>query len=86
MILLEHMIRSGRLWEFVNELVNIRNNEMEDRTMWEFWLHKVFDMTYADFVARAKNNGKQPEKTMAQEEIEATVMESQKILSGFCLS
>lgn len=79
MALLDVMIQTNRLYEFVCEIIKIRNEEMEDKAIWEMWLHKVFDQSFADFKAKLTNTTIEPNK----EDIEATVIESYKMLEGF---
>ena len=86
MIILEQMIRTQRFSEFINEFVRIQNEELEDRTQWEFWLHRVFDKTWAQFLEAVEGNSGGTEKIPTQDELEQTVMESKKIFSDFCLS
>ena len=43
------MIKAGRLEEFISALVDIRNEELEEKAMWEFWLHKDFEHSYKEF-------------------------------------
>ena len=52
--------------------------------MWEFWLHRVQDMSFNDFVRKAKTAAAEPE-TLADEKIESIIAESQNILNGFTL-
>lgn len=70
MILLDQMIKTGRLDEFISELVDIRNEELEEKATWEFWLHKDFERSYAE-CRDAMNN--QPPKTATKEELAAIV-------------
>jgi hypothetical protein len=87
MKLLDQMIRTGRFEEFVNEFVAInneeteqQNKEQEDRLIWEIWLHRVFDKSFADF----KNSLTQEEKAApTPEEIKSIAMDSKTILAGF---
>lgn len=85
MVILDKMILTGRLTEFVREFIHIRNEELEDQTRWEFWLHKVFDMTFGEFLAQA-NNGGSAEPIPQAEVLTATVMDSMGIINGFCPS
>lgn len=80
MILLEGMIRAGRLEEFVCEFVNIRNEELEEETLWEVWLHRIFDKNFAEWKNSLTN-----EQTAAptQEEVKSIAMDSRNILAGF---
>ena len=86
MIILEQMIRTQRFSEFINEFVRIQNEELEDRTQWEFWLHRVFDKTWAQFLEAVEGNSSVVENKPTQDELEQTVRESKKIFSDFCLS
>lgn len=85
MVLLDGMIRTRRLTEFVQETMKIRNEELIDKTRWEFWLHKVFDMSFDDYLSRLGGN-KETEEVLPAEALEATVKDSIGILKGFCPS
>lgn len=78
--LLNRMIRMRRFEEFVKELVEIHNEEMEDKTLWDIWLHRVFDKGYGEF---RKSISENTEAAPTPEELKSTVMESQSILTGF---
>lgn len=78
------MIATKRLTEFVYEILRIRNDENEEKAMWEFWLHRVHDMSFNDFVKKAKTAAAEPE-TLEDEKIESIIAESQNILQGFTL-
>ena len=80
MQLLNQMIATQRLSEFVHEIMNIRNEEIEEKTMWEFWLHKVYDMSFRDFMDDVKT-----EKMSAatKEQLETMVNDSRQMLKCF---
>lgn len=63
------------------ELVQLHNEEMEDKTLWEIWLHRIFDKTFADFKASLGMENETAAPT--QEEITSTVQESFNLLAGF---
>lgn len=86
LILIDRMIQSNRLDAFVKGFVEIHNEELEDRTQWEFYLHKVFDMTWTDFINTVKNGKKETQGALSQEELESTVADSLNIINGFCPS
>ena len=86
MLLLDKMILSHRLTEFIGEAVRIRNDELNDKTKWEFFLHKVFDKTYGEFVKSLKSDNDDGQETMSEEELLATIRESQNITNNFCFS
>ena len=85
MVLLDGMIRTRRLTEFIQETMKIRNEELIDKTRWEFWLHKVFDMSFDEYLSRLGGN-KETEEVLPAEALEATVKDSIGILKGFCPS
>ena len=85
MVLLDGMIRTRRLTEFIQETMKIRNEELIDKTRWEYWLHKVFDMSFDDYLSRLGGN-KETEEVLPAEALEATVRDSIGILKGFCPS
>lgn len=87
MVILDKMIQTRRFSEFVQEFVKIKNEELEDQTNWELWLHRVYNLSFEDFLARAKTANVSSEKNqMSNEILEATVRNSMGILDGFCPS
>lgn len=74
------MLQSGRLDEFIVELVSMHNDEAEDKALWEVWLHRVFDKSYNDFVESIKSQSK---AAPTEEETAEIVSESQSILDHF---
>lgn len=84
MALLDRMIATKRLTNFIHEFLRIRNDELEEKFMWEFWIHRVHDMSFNDFVKKAKTAATEPE-TLEDEKIESIIAESQNILQGFTL-
>ncbi len=85
LVLLDRMIATRRLNEFVKEFVKIHNEDTEDHAAWDVWLHKVFDMDFPEFLSRL-NNKKAQEELPSQEALEETVKESMGIISNFCPS
>lgn len=79
--LLNGVIRTGRLDEFVDELGAIRAEDEEERRNWDFFLHKVFDRSYAEFIEEMENDKKH--QNMSDRTIETTVQNSLDILNGF---
>ncbi len=82
------MIRTGRFNHFVNEMVKIRNEELDDKTKWEFWLHRVFNMNYGEFIdaTTEKSSTDDAGQVMSQAALEATLKDSLEIANGFQLS
>lgn len=78
-LLLDEMIETGRLAEFVCEFVNIVNAETEEKSLWEFFLHKVFDKSYYEFVEETKHMS----ETTKLVDFETAIKESYSILENF---
>ena len=85
MVILDKMIQARRLTEFIQEFVKIRNRELEDQTRWEFWLHRVFDMTFKEFLSKTEQ-ATETEEVLPDDVLQATVLESMGIINGFCPS
>lgn len=79
MILLDGMIRTRRLNEFLNEFIRIHNKEQDDKASWEYFLHRVFDMSYKDFLDSLPKE----DQAATKEEIAATVTNSADLLRSF---
>ena len=80
--LLNGMISAGRFDEYIFELLKIHNEEQEDKTLWELWLHKVHDKSYNDFrqsIGMIGNKKAAPTK----EETAEVIQQSQTLLNGF---
>ena len=75
------MIQSRRFCEFVDEFAKTITKEKEERNNWEFFLHKVWDGSYQDFIADVENNKKN--LTMTKRTIETTVQHSINLLNNF---
>jgi hypothetical protein len=82
MVILDKMIRAGRFTEFVREIMRMSNKEMLEQARWEFWLHKVFDLSFDEYLARVEGT----EEVLSEEVMEATVRDSMGIINDFCPS
>ena len=80
-LFLDGMIQTGRFSEFVSEFVKIHNTESEEQHNWEFFLHKVQEGSYKDFVDEMENDKKV--QNLSKKNIESTVQESMNILGNF---
>lgn len=79
MILLDGMIRTRRFSEFINEFIKIHNKEQDDKATWEFYIHRVFDMSYKDFLDSLPKE----EQAATKEDIAATLTNSADLLHSF---
>lgn len=78
-LFINETIRTNRFSDFVTEIVEIMNEENEDKTLWEFYLHRVFEKSYAEFIS-SLNQTKESAKPV---DFETAIAESFKILNGF---
>ena len=75
--LLDGYIQTGRFREFV--VFFTKQKREDDR--WEFFLHKVYDMTFKDFKEQIKVNSET--QNMTAKTIETTINDSLNILGNF---
>lgn len=82
--LMDMMIQSGRLCEFMTEMLHIRNEEMEEKTLWEVWLHKVYDMNWNEFRESLNDKSSTTDAAPTHEKLTETVRASAQMLMNFC--
>lgn len=75
------MIQAGRFREFVESFFATIKKDKEEETRWQFWLHKVFDGSFSDFMADLETNEKN--QKLSARTIETTMRESMNILKNF---
>ena len=73
-LLLESVISMGRLCEFISNLIEAEN----ESKLWEYFLHRVFDKSYAEF-----KNSVLGTDTVSDEQLETTLLSSKSILDNF---
>jgi len=64
--------------EFVDEIIRMHNEENKEKTLWDVWLHRVFDKSFNDFV-----EGLEGRAAPAEEDVANIVSETQSILDSF---
>ena len=74
-------LRSGRFHEFVFEFVKTINEEHENDVNWSFYLHKVQEGSYQDFIDEIEIN--KQNRNMTESDTEEIVKESFNILNNF---
>ena len=80
MVLLDQMIKTGRLYEFIGTVISLRNEEQEEKVMWEFWLHRDFERSFSEFCSATQDNTTKP-KTASRKELIEIVKSSMEITS-----
>ena len=80
MELLDNMLMAGRLYRFVSEIVKTVNEELEEKALWEFWLHKDWERSWPEF---RKSLNDKPNAAPTQQEALDIVNESMNIMASF---
>ena len=81
-LILDEFIRIHQLHDFVTETLKAIADEKIHDARWQFYLHKVFDMTFEEYLRRCE----QPQhegKKMSHEVMGNIINDSRKMLEGF---
>jgi len=78
---IDGMIQTGRFCEFVNFFSKTVSEEKDEETSWQYYLHKVFEGSFADFKAEMKNTSEH--QNMSERTMETTIKHSMNILNNF---
>lgn len=78
---MDGMIRTRRFSDFVQQFLEKHNSEREEQINWEFFLHKVWEGSFADFKADIDTNKKN--QGMSKRTMETTIKNSMDILKKF---
>ena len=73
----------GRLSDYINGVIDIKNEETREKAQWEFYLHKVFDKTFPEYLKEVEKPATIEVADM--KEVETTVKNSMDILKNFNL-
>ena len=77
-ILLDSFITTNSLNDFINDFFNFVIEERNEKSQWEFFLHKVYDKSWKEFsneIVQAEN-----QKPI---DLGATLMKSKNMLNNF---
>ena len=77
-VLLDGLILTNSLNNFVNEFFNIINEERKEKSQWEFFLHKVYDKSWKEFSEDIEQSENQKPIDLG-----ATLMKSKNMLNNF---
>ena len=80
-LFMDGMLQTCRFNEFVDEFLHTVNAETEDKTSWEFYLHKVQEGSFKEFKDELEAN--KENQNMSKESIEDTIQNSIGILNNF---
>ena len=77
-VLLDNLLLTNSTSDFVDDLFDIIHKEKEEKTQWEFFLHKVYDKTWKEFVEEINVSNEQTEIDLG-----ATLNKSKNMLKNF---
>ena len=77
-LLLDNLIQTNSLSSFIDDIFKFINSENQERTQWEFFLHKVYDESWNDFIERIKS-----EENSQTVDLGATLKNSREMLINF---
>lgn len=85
-LILDDFIRLQQLHEFLEKIMqNIAEEKVQD-IRWEYYLHKVWDMSFEEYIAACGREVKQEQApTLQKEEVVQIIQNSNDILEGFVL-
>lgn len=75
--LIDTVIRSGRFLDWIEQFLESHKEKIQ----WEYWLHKVYDKTWSDYLN--ENKADQSAVSMTKSDLETTITNSFDILQNF---
>ena len=81
-LVLDDFIRLQQLHDFSIETLKTIAEEKKQKSRWEYYLHRVWDMSFEEYVALCDRQMPREEK-MTQEEVESVINTSKSMLDGF---
>ena len=81
-LILDDFIRLQQLHKFVIEIVTKIAEEKAHEARWQYYLHRVFDMTFDEYVRKCEESLNDGEY-MTHQEIGNVINESKLMLEGF---
>ena len=77
-VLLDGLILTNSLNNFVDDFFNFVIEERKEKNEWEFFLHKVYDRSWSDFVDEIERSENQKPVDLG-----ATLVKSKNMLNNF---
>ena len=77
-LLLDNLLLTNSLSEFIDDFLKFIGEEMKERSQWEFFLHKVYDKSWKDFIDEIEISNDNPKI-----DIGATIVKSKNMLNNF---
>ena len=77
-VLLDNLILTNSASDFIDDFLKFTIEEKEEKTQWEFFLHKVYDKTWKEFIEEINISNEQKEVDLG-----ATLRKSKDMLKNF---
>ena len=77
-VLLDNLILTNSLSDFIDDMFKFINEEKEEKTQWEFFLNKVYDKTWKEFIDEINISNEEKEIDLG-----ATLKKSKNMLKNF---
>ena len=77
-VLLDNLILTSSLSDFIDDMFRLINEERKEKTQWEFFLHKVYDKTWKEFIDEINISNEEKEIDLG-----ATLKKSKNMLKNF---
>ena len=81
-LMLDEFIRLNQLHDFVLEVLQTIAEEKVHEARWQYYLHKVYGMSFEDYVRKCEQP-QDGEEYMSHEDISNVVNESRNMIEGF---
>lgn len=78
--LIDSMLSSNGFSDFISHLIDQINKETEEQVQWEFYLHKVSNMTFSQYLKSIEESQKAKEEIKPQN-LETTIKETINIFN-----
>lgn len=76
------MLCTGMLSDFVDELIAAYNSETTEEIRWQYYLHRVFDMSFQEFVSECETESGRADDSVNLSE---TINDSFDMMNNFIL-
>ena len=77
-VLLDTLILTNSLSDYIDDLFTFINEEKEEQTKWEFFLHKVYNKSWKEFCDEIEISNETKDIDVGE-----TVLKSKNILTNF---
>lgn len=81
-LILDEFIRLQQLHEFVVEIIGKIASEKVREARWQYYLHRVYDMSFEEYVRRCEKPEKE-DQGMTHKEIRNIINDSKRMVEGF---